>query len=75
MADTEDIELKPCPCCGAEAELISGYYNDLFSAKVACTNCLMNTYADSDTYYNHTTDELEEMVVEAWNNRKENANG
>ena len=69
MAKAQDIELKPCPCCGAEAEFTSGYYNDLISARVSCTNCLLSTYADSDTYYNHTMDELEEMVIEAWNRR------
>lgn len=75
MADTQDIELKPCPCCGAKAELTSGCYNDLLLAKVECTNCLMNAYADSDRYYRATFDELENMVIMAWNNRKENNNG
>ena len=75
MADRQEIELKPCPCCGAEAELISGEYNDLLLAKVECTNCLMNAYADSDKYDRATFDELEDMVIEAWNKRKENANG
>ena len=67
-----DYELKPCPFCGAEAEFASGYYNDLFSASVDCTNCLASTHADSDRYYNHTTDELENMVIEAWNRRTNN---
>lgn len=75
MADAQDIELKPCPCCGAEAELISGEYNDLLLAKVSCTNCLVNAYADSDRYGEATFDELENMVIMAWNSRKENANG
>jgi len=75
MNDTQDIELEPCPCCGAKAELISGEYNDLLLAEVKCTNCLMSAYADSDTYYKATLDELEDMVVKAWNNRKENVNG
>ena len=50
MADAQDIELKPCPCCGAKAELTSGEYNDLLLAKVECMNCRMNAYADSDRY-------------------------
>ena len=75
MNDAQDAELKPCPCCGAKAELISGEYNDLLLAKVECTNCLMNAYADSDRYYEATSDKLEDLVIEAWNNRKENANG
>lgn len=71
-SESQDTELKSCPCCGAEAELMSGYYNDLFSAKVACTNCLMSAYADSDGYDRATPDELEDMVVKAWNNRRTN---
>ena len=63
----DEIELKPCPFCGAEAEFTSGYYNDLMSARVECTRCSASTYADSDTYYNRSIEELEKMVVENWN--------
>ena len=70
MSGEQDIDLKPCPCCGAEAELISGYYNDLLTARVDCTKCIVSAYADSDTYYKATLDELEDMVVKAWNNRR-----
>ena len=66
---TSEIELKPCPFCGSEAEFSSGYYNDLMSARVECTECIATTYADSDTYDDHTLDELENMVIEAWNRR------
>ena len=69
MSDMQETDLKPCPCCGAEAELISGYYNDLLTARVDCTNCIVSAYADSDTYYKATLDELEDMVVKAWNRR------
>ena len=72
--EAQDTELKPCPCCGAEAELTSWSYKNLLTARVSCTNCLMNAYADSDRYYEATLDELEGIVIEAWNNRKENAN-
>ena len=70
MAD--EIELKPCPFCGAKAEFLSGYYNDLMSARVECTRCLASTYADSDTYYRKSIEELETMVVENWNRRADN---
>ena len=70
MANILDIQLRPCPCCGAEAELMSGYYNDLLTARVSCTECIVSAYADSDTYCEATLDELEGMVVKAWNNRK-----
>ena len=71
MADTQDTELEPCPCCGAEAEFTSGCYNDLLIARVSCTECIMSAYADSDTHYKATLDELEDMVVKAWNNRSD----
>lgn len=72
MDNTPNTEPKPCPFCGAEAELTSGYFNDLQFARVDCTECLAGAYADSDRFPGKTSDELEEMVIAAWNRRVDN---
>ena len=34
------IELKPCPCCGAQAELVTrGPEGDEYEAWIACVEC------------------------------------
>ena len=52
-------DLKPCPFCGGEAELIeNNRYTDIHS--VMCKNC----YSESDRY------NTKENAVKAWNTRK-----
>lgn len=69
MRTENEIELKPCPFCGGEAEFSSGYCNDLNYARVDCTNCSAGVYNDSDRDPDATIDELEKSVLEDWNRR------
>ena len=64
-----EIKLKPCPFCGAKAELLSGYYNALESARVECTECNASIYMDSDDYPAMDVDSMEGSVIEQWNRR------
>ena len=63
----KETELKPCPFCGSEAELIKhsfwnekkqNYADKTYSIK--CCNCSVETYE----FY-----ETEELVIRAWNRR------
>ena len=65
----DELELKPCPFCGHEAEFSSGYYNDLNYARVDCTNCSAGTYHDSDRESDATMEELEKYALDDWNSR------
>ena len=54
-------ELKPCPFCGGEADIIDNeYYVD-----VSCRNYRCRGFADSLMF------ESEEEAIEAWNRRVE----
>lgn len=67
---------KPCPFCGEDAEVTTGYVNDLVFARVDCTECTASCYMDSDHYPELSLDEMEAQVVADWNRRadkKENA--
>lgn len=71
MINTNE-NLKPCPFCGGEAKFRNECHNDLLIACVKCTDCLASTYANSNSYHGRTLDELEEMVIKAWNRRANN---
>ena len=57
----DEIELKTCPFCGAEAELIL-YDENYDVCQVRCRHCFAATWnADS-----------KELAAEAWNRRADN---
>jgi hypothetical protein len=63
MAVVLDASVKPCPCCGGKAKVISLAY-----ASVECTNCHLRT----TSYYFATGLGDEEAVtaaLAAWNQR------
>ena len=73
----KEIELKPCPFCGGEAE----YTSEVRALPIIDDN---GAYIDSDTYYFERTgcqtcdiwfeiceDDREESTIEAWNRRYE----
>jgi len=51
------LELKPCPCCGCAAEMIS--LTEINAKYIQCTNCHISTEALSD----------EKILLEIWNRR------
>ncbi len=71
---SENTELKPCPFCGAAAELTEASW---FSVEyVRCPNkeCLVkpDTYRFTDGMYFGMTDaEAKDWNIKAWNTRKE----
>lgn len=59
-------ELKSCPFCGAEAQLVDDYYGEGFMTAVACTSC------DGAVVLAHSPNKLAqdlEDVVTNWNKR------
>lgn len=50
-------ELKPCPCCGCQAEMISLIGID--AKYIVCTNCGISTNVSSE----------EKTLLEIWNRR------
>lgn len=60
------IELKPCPFCGSEAEIL--FIDDSGVIIIRCTN--LKTCRISQTWFC-----AEEEAIEGWNRRVENGNG
>jgi hypothetical protein len=59
-------ELKPCPFCGNEADLIE---DEVFSIQCRTEGCFLNLYIE-DYGPIFTFDHLE-LLVEAWNTRED----
>ena len=64
------IELKPCPFCGGEAEIMSNLSHNIYW--VQCTNCISMMGRD-EMVWSAVRGEMifnkEENAVEAWNRR------
>lgn len=60
----KDIELKPCPFCGGEAELNKSFTNN-WSAYVMCSDCSARTALFVQSIDWCANDE----AVKAWNRR------
>lgn len=60
--------LKPCPFCGAEAEIVRGGDYDEIVAVVRCTECPAHVRIADDTR-DRDPDRVEAEAVAAWNRR------
>ncbi len=58
-------ELKPCPFCGGEAELMTGNVRGKRYAWCECLQCGVATLG----YYNGTEDERIKQARDMWNRR------
>ena len=61
-----NIELKPCPFCGAEARMITSVSLNTPYAYVRCKNCRAETTSFRDTENNGS---FIFNAIEAWNRR------
>ena len=55
----DEIELKPCPFCGGDAEMQQGKYQGLRTFYVSCLGCGARTDLEYD----------EEFAADLWNER------
>ena len=68
-----EIELKPCPFCGGQAELVTGYqehilFYDTKYVYVRCKNCKAETDSvNLSAYYS-----AKDKAIENWNRRENN---
>lgn len=66
---TVEIDLKPCPCCGGEADFKytksfrQRHWDDKGSASVQCTHCKISTPFKS-------SEDHQLVVAEIWNQRE-----
>lgn len=65
----EDIDPRPCPCCGGDAVLSSRENNNIYSARIKCTNCGLKIQR---TTHNapYGVQGCVRYTVLAWNSRK-----
>lgn len=63
-------ELKPCPFCGGEAEVVINKSKQGQTANIHCTHCSCRK-----TLLRHPNYEgiIEKEAIEAWNRRADNA--
>lgn len=61
-------ELKPCPFCGAEAEIMRAADEYEFVVAVNCTECSAHV-RETDDHIGRDMDALEAEAVAAWNKR------
>lgn len=66
MSETE--ELKPCPFCGANAEIVRAGDEYEMVVAVNCTECSAHVRETDDTI-DRDFDRLEAQAVAAWNKR------
>jgi Lar family restriction alleviation protein len=62
-----EIELKPCPFCGGEAEVNIFIISSGIIAGCMCTSC----FASSNRFVSPDEDDAKAAVTEAWNRRVE----
>jgi len=72
MSDNTTGELKPCPFCGSNVELVSypiRGYNGCVEYSISCGKCGCRlNYNKGDTIY-RTDKEAKEYVITKWNTR------
>jgi hypothetical protein len=66
-----NTDLKPCPFCGAEAELTAMNSRRYAYARVECQHCHTGMYADTCEKPGAKLPALIEEIVERWNHREE----
>ena len=68
----EEIKLKPCPFCGAEAKIKHGFpgqqQKGMRQAVVQCKSCGCRTVTFKQLAYERWSD-VDEQAAEAWNRR------
>ena len=60
--EEDEGELKPCPCCGGEAQFSSC----VDYIKIFCSSCFMQTQAE----YGFNDEERKAKVIKIWNKRR-----
>lgn len=69
----KEKETKPCPFCGGKAEIIFREFDspEDYSFSVECSQCGAEGEIFDKEHYNYLLkDELKELAINAWNNRK-----
>ena len=70
----EDKKLKPCPFCGAKAEIKeSGHGHDVIAAYVLCEGCGATGKEFTYGYMSGRHQEAHDAAAEAWNKRAKKA--
>lgn len=61
----KNIELKPCPFCGGEAEISHGRFDGKDTSYVVCKRCMARGEFFTISFKRSSDD----MAIEAWNRR------